>query len=274
MNRGSPSASTSTQPGRQSALRTAFGHGHARVGRYLHQRRSRLTTVRIAAASAPRALAKRTAWRPGRMERDRRPPRTPRQRGATAARAERRQREAWDWAREPGGARSNDSNYRLGSADGNRHRSPWILHVNYELGSLTEGWLALQTRPSRRYGSVALGRQLASGATREPHWILSHDSRRWWMLHRLAASTDGWSAAGLKAALPSLHAGRRARPLRAGCLGAPASWRSGSARRWSRPSTVRTRVPPSSSTPRSGGVATGDCSTMVDAVAGRGAVDG
>lgn len=79
---------------------------------------------------------------------------------------------------------------------------PWILHVNYELGSLTEGWLALQTRPSRRYGSVALGRQLASGATREPHWILSHDSRRSWMLHRLAARTDGWSAAGLKATLP------------------------------------------------------------------------
>jgi colanic acid/amylovoran biosynthesis glycosyltransferase len=82
-------------------------------------------------------------------------------------------------------------------------QAPWVLHVNYELGSLTERWVALQTRPGPGYGSVALGRRLAPGTAREPHWIVSGESARWWVLHRLAGRTDGWSAAALSSLMPS-----------------------------------------------------------------------
>jgi colanic acid/amylovoran biosynthesis glycosyltransferase len=85
-----------------------------------------------------------------------------------------------------------------------------VLHVNYELGGLTERWVAVQTRPGPRYGSLALGRQVAAGASPEPHWIVSRESLHWWLAHRLAARTDGWSAAALASIVPSgasvLHA--------------------------------------------------------------------
>jgi colanic acid/amylovoran biosynthesis glycosyltransferase len=80
---------------------------------------------------------------------------------------------------------------------------PWVLHVNWELGSLTERWVALQALPGLRYDSAALSRQVADGTTRGRHWIVSGDSRGWWLLHRLAGRTDGWSATALKPLLPT-----------------------------------------------------------------------
>jgi colanic acid/amylovoran/stewartan biosynthesis glycosyltransferase WcaL/AmsK/CpsK len=92
------------------------------------------------------------------------------------------------------------------------------LHVNWELGSLTEGWVALQTLPGPRYGSAALTRQVATGATRDPHWIVTGDSVRWWFLHRLAGRTDGWSATALSSLLPP------ARPVALHAHFGPVAW--------------------------------------------------
>lgn len=80
--------------------------------------------------------------------------------------------------------------------------SPWVLHVSYELGALTERWLGIQTRPGPRYASLALTRQVSPGEAREPHWIVSKDSTRSWILHRLAARTGGRSATALASIVP------------------------------------------------------------------------
>jgi colanic acid/amylovoran biosynthesis glycosyltransferase len=81
--------------------------------------------------------------------------------------------------------------------------SPWVLHVNYVLGALTERWIDSQVLGAARYRARLLGRDSAPGAVRQPYWILSRDSLPLWTAHRALGATGGRSGRLLAAQIPN-----------------------------------------------------------------------